>query len=113
MSDDPNREWKIKGTGCDGDDEFDADEDEDGGWDILLARYMICMPRGQRPSLTSVSTIDDSMHSSITAAIAGEGWKALSQNGEVERAEMSEEQVGGKEGSWLTVKVFVMPAAAF
>ena len=113
MSGDPIRAWKIKGTGCVGDDEFDADEDDDGGWDRSLVRCMICMPRGHRPSLTSVSTTDDSMHSSIAAAMAGEGWKALSQKGEVDRAEMIEEHVGGKEGSGLTLKVFVMPRAAF
>ena len=53
------------------------------------------MLRGHVPFL-SKSLIDGNiMQSFIAAMMEGEGWNAGFQKGEVERANMSEEQVGG------------------
>ena len=52
------------------------------------------------------------MQSFIAAMMEGEGWNAGFQKGEVERANMSVEQVGGAEVCGLMLKALVVPGDA-
>jgi hypothetical protein len=70
------------------------------------------MLRGHLPLLSKELIDGKTMQSFIAATTEGDGWNAGFQNGEVERANMSVEQVGGAEVCGLMLKALVVPGAA-
>ncbi len=72
----------------------------------------MCMLRGHLPLLSKALIDGNTVQSFIAATMEGDGWNAGFQNGEVERANMSVEHVGGAEVCGLMLKVLVVPGAA-
>ena len=70
------------------------------------------MLRGHMPFLSKALIDGNTMQSFIAATMEGEGWNAGFQKGEVERANMSVEQVGGAEVCGLMLKALVVPGDA-
>jgi len=64
------------------------------------------------PFLSKALIDGNIMQSFIAATMEGEGWNAGFQKGEVERANMSVEQVGRAEVCGLMVKALVVPGDA-
>jgi hypothetical protein len=70
------------------------------------------MLRGHLPFLSRALIDGNNMQSFIATTMEGEGWNAGFQNGDVERANMRVEQVGGAEVCGLMLKALVVPGAA-
>ena len=72
----------------------------------------MCMLRGHLPLLSKALIDGNTVQSFIAATMEGDGWNDGFQNGEVERANMSVEHVGGAEVCGLMLKALVVPGAA-
>ena len=104
----PMREWNNAASAM----MFDADGGSEGCAGKSVPWCMMRMLSGHMPTRASASAVADSVQADIAAVIEGGGCEAWSQNGERERADINEEQVGGYARSGVRAKACVVPAAA-